>query len=126
MTEKTVLIVEDEGLIALHLTETLENRRFRIIGTVHSGEMALQTLEKSQKPDLIIMDIGLTGSLDGIETARKIRQQYTIPIIFLTAYSDKNRMEKAKELSAVEYLIKPVTEEDLLTAIRNALDMPKP
>jgi CheY-like chemotaxis protein len=124
MTEKTVLIVEDEGLIALHLTETLENRRFRIIGTVHSGEMALQALEKSPKPDLIIMDIGLAGSLDGIETARKIRQQYTIPIIFLTAYSDKNRREQAKELSAVEYLIKPVIEEDLLTAIRSALDGP--
>ena len=97
MTEKTGPIVEDEGLIALHLTETLENRRFRIIGAVHSGEMALRALEKSPKPDLIIMDIGLAGSLDGIETARKIWKQDAIPIIFLTAYSDKNRMEKAKE-----------------------------
>ena len=84
--------------------------------------MAIKALEKSPRPDLILMDIGLAGSLDGIETARKIRHQYPIPIIFLTAYSGRNQIEQAKEVSSLAYLIKPVSEDDLLTAIRDALD----
>jgi CheY-like chemotaxis protein len=121
MTGKIIQIVEDEGLIALHLTEILEKNGYRITDPVSSGEMALLALEKSPKPDLILMDIGLAGSLDGIETAKKIRQRYTLPIIFLTAYSDRSRIEEAKEISSSAYLTKPVSEEDLLAAIRDAL-----
>ena len=122
MTGKIIQIVEDEGLIALHLTEMLEKAGYRVPDPVFSGEMAIKALEKSPRPDLILMDIGLAGSLDGIETARKIRHQYPIPIIFLTAYSGRNQIEQAKEVSSLAYLIKPVSEDDLLTAIRDALD----
>jgi CheY-like chemotaxis protein len=122
MTGETILIVEDEGLIALHLTEMLEKAGYRVAEPVCSGEMSLQALEKSPKPDLILMDIGLAGSLDGIETARKIRHRYDIPIVFLTAYSDRNRIEQAKEVSSFAYLIKPVLEEALLAAIRDVLE----
>jgi CheY-like chemotaxis protein len=121
MTGKIIQVVEDEGLIALHLTEMLEKAGYRVIDPVYSGEMALKALEKSPKPDLILMDIGLAGSLDGIETAKKIRQRYTFPIIFLTAYSDRSRIEQAKEISSSSYLTKPVSEEDLLAAIGDAL-----
>jgi CheY-like chemotaxis protein len=124
MTGKIIQIVEDEGLIALHLTEMLKKAGYSFTDPIYSGEMALQALEKSPKPDLILMDIGLAGSLDGIETAKKIRHQYTIPIIFLTAYSDRSRIEQAKEISSFAYLIKPVSNEDLLAAIRDALDQP--
>jgi CheY-like chemotaxis protein len=124
MTGKIIQIVEDEGLIALHLTETLERAGYRVIDPVCSGEMALQALEKSPKPDLILMDIGLAGSLDGIETAKMIRHQYSIPIIFLTAYSDKSRIERAKGVPFTDFLVKPVIEEDLVTAIRRVLDRP--
>ena len=122
MTGKTIQLVEDEGLIALHLVELLEKVGYRVPEPVFSGEMALKALEKSPRPDLILMDIGLAGSLDGIETAKKIRHQHDIPIIFLTAYSDRSRVEQEKDLSSLAYLIKPVSEEDLLDAIRNALD----
>jgi len=125
MTEKIIQIVEDEGLIALHLTQMLKKAGYSVTDPFYSGEMALQALEKSPTPDLILMDIGLAGSLDGIETAKKIRHQYTIPIIFLTAYSDRSRIEQAKEISSsFAYLIKPVSNEDLLAAIRDALDQP--
>ncbi len=122
MTGKIIQIVEDEGLITLHLTETLERAGYRVIDPVFSGEMAIKALEKSPRPDLILMDIGLAGSLDGIETAIKIRHQYDIPIVFLTAYSDRSRIEQAKEVSSFAYLIKPVSDEDLLAALRDALD----
>jgi CheY-like chemotaxis protein len=124
MTGKIIQIVEDEGLIALHLTEILERAGYRVTDPVSSGEMALQALEKAPKPDLILMDIGLAGSLDGIETAKKIRHRYSIPIIFLTAYSDKSRIEMAKEVSSTAFLIKPVIEEDLIRAIQRVLDRP--
>ena len=123
MSGETVLVVEDEGLIALHLTELLEKAGFHVVDPASSGEMALRMLEQSPKPALILMDIGLPGGFDGIETAWQIRLRYHLPIIFLTAYSDKNRMETAKEISPFGYFIKPVTEEDLLTAIKNALDL---
>ncbi len=69
MTGETILIVEDDGLIALYLTELMEKTGYLIVGTVSTGEMALRLLEDYLKPDLILMDIGLAGSLDGIETA---------------------------------------------------------
>ena len=122
MMGKIIQVVEDEGLIALSLTEILEKNGYRITDAVNSGEMALKALEKSPKPDLILMDIGLAGSLDGIETAKKIRHQYTIPIIFLTAYSDRSRIGQAKEISSSAYVTKPVPEEDLLAAIRDTLE----
>jgi len=124
MSGESILVVEDEGLIALHLTEILERAGYRISGTVYSGEKALRKLDTSPQPDLVLMDIGLAGSIDGIETAKKIRQRFTFPIIFLTAYSDEARIEKAKEVPSTGFLVKPVTEEDLITAIRKALDQP--
>jgi CheY-like chemotaxis protein len=121
MTGETILVVEDEGLIALHLTETLEKAGYKIIDPAYSGEMALHALEKSPKPDLILMDIGLPGSLDGIETVRQIRQKYEIPIIFLSAYSHILRIEEAKGISRCGYISKPYLEKDLLNAVDNTL-----
>jgi CheY-like chemotaxis protein len=122
MTGETVLVVEDEGLIALHLTETLEKAGYRIVGTAYSGEMVLTALEKSPIPDLILMDIGLAGSIDGLETARRIRQHFDIPILFLTAYSNIAKIEELKSIKFCGYLDKPYLEHDLLAAIKKCLN----
>ena len=121
MTGETILIVEDEGLIALHLTELLEKAGFHVSEPASSGEMVLRELGSSSLPDLILMDIALAGSLDGIETARQIRQRHDIPIIFLTAYSNQNRIDEAQEVSPFGYLRKPVMDDELLAAISSAL-----
>src|SRR5208283_1757638 len=121
MTGETIQIVEDDGLIALSIIETLENAGYRVVEPAYSGEMVLNALEKSPIPDLILMDIGLAGSLDGIETARRIRQNSDIPIIFLTAYTNITKIEKAKSVSSCGYINKPYTEKDLLAAVENAL-----
>jgi CheY-like chemotaxis protein len=121
MSGETILIVEDEGLIALHLTELLEKAGYRIGGPAYSGEIVLRDFEKTPHPDLILMDIALAGKLDGIETARQIREKYPIPVIFLTAYSNQNRIEQAKVVSPHGYLMKPVMEDELFTAIDSAL-----
>ena len=122
MTGETILVVEDEGLIALHLTELLEEAGYQVSGPAYSGEMVLKEIGTSPLPALVLMDIALAGSLDGIETARRIRQRYPVPIIFLSAYSSQNRIDEAMKVSSDGYLMKPVMREDLLTSIRTVLD----
>jgi CheY-like chemotaxis protein len=121
MTGRTVLIVEDEGLIALHLNELLEDAGYRVAGPVSSGAMALRELDTTPAPDLVLMDIGLAGSPDGIETARQIRGRSAIPIIFLTAYSSEKVLDRMREVRPEGYLTKPVREEDLIALVRQVL-----
>jgi len=118
-----VLIVEDEGLIALHIEEILERAGYHIPALIPSGELALQYLETSPPPDLIIMDIGLCGKIDGIETARHIRKNLAVPVIFISAYSNKNRIDEALAISPGGYLLKPFEENDLLAVVRRELTL---
>jgi len=122
MTGKIILIVEDDGLIALHLTELLEKAGYQISGPAYSGEMVLRSLEESTKPDLILVDIGLAGLLDGIETALEIRKRFSIPLIFLTAYTSERTLERMREVAPFGYIIKPFQERDLLALVGEALE----
>jgi CheY-like chemotaxis protein len=122
MTGENILVVEDEGLIAFHLIELLENAGYRVIDPACSGEVALRTLEKTPEPDLILMDVKLGGSLDGIETARQIRKRYSIPLIFITAYTSESMLERMREVAHDGVITKPFVREDLLAFIEKALD----
>jgi CheY-like chemotaxis protein len=122
MNASTILIVEDEGLIALHLMEMLTEAGFTVPDPLASGEDLLDHLERSTPPDIILMDIGLGGKIDGIEAAQEVRKHYHIPVIFLTAYSDQTRMEEAKKVTSHRCLTKPVLQHDLLAAIGDVLD----
>jgi CheY-like chemotaxis protein len=116
-----ILIVEDEGLIALHISEMLSHAGYELPEPLPSGEEALEYLKTAPLPDLILMDIGLAGKINGIETARRVHEQWDIPVIFLTAYSDQNRIRETAEVSPYGRLMKPFAETDLLTAVENAL-----
>jgi len=117
----TILIVEDEGLIALHISEILANAGYMVADLLPSGEDALEYLSKTPPPDLILMDIGLAGRMNGIETARRIRENSDIHVLFLTAYSDQIRIREAGEVSTFERIRKPFTEKDLIAAVETAL-----
>ena len=119
---ETILIVEDDGLIALYLTDLLEKAGYRIVGTVSSGEMVFQLLENYPKPDLILMDIGIAGSLDGIETAQQVRQRFSVPVIFVTAYTSENTIERIREIAPEGYIGKPFLDNEILALIRKVLD----
>jgi len=119
----SVLIVEDDGLIAMHLTEVLEKAGYDVMKPENSGEKAIARLQAPPYPDIILMDIGLNGKLDGIETARQIRKNYDIPIVFLTAYSDEERIVKAAEVSPYGYLIKPCTGDEILNTVKEILQI---
>jgi two-component system, response regulator PdtaR len=121
LTGKSILVVEDNGIIALNSYELLTKSGFEVPGIFASGEELLDHLDRSGPPDLILMDIRLNGQLDGIETARKVRQRYDVPVIFLSSYSDDRRMAEAQDVSPYGYIIKPFIEQQLVGVIRAAL-----
>jgi|SRR5208337_2376675 len=125
MTGETILVVEDEGLIAINLIQILEKAGYRVIGQAYSGEMVLRLLEKSPEPDLILMDIKLAGVLDGIETARKIRQRFSVPLIFVTAHTSEHMLERMREVAPYGIIIKPFIQEDLLALVAKAVVRPE-
>jgi len=104
-----VLIVEDERLISLLLARMIEALGHEITGRVPSGEEAIAALEaEAERPDLVIMDIHLEGSMDGIEAARRIRERWNIPLAYASAYSDELTLERAASTSPLAFLQKPI------------------
>lgn len=120
LTHSKILVVEDESIVASHIAETLKHSGYDVTDTVSSGERALQSVGED-KPDLILMDIVLDGEMSGTEAAEKINSRMDIPVIFLTAYSDKKTVAKAKGVGPFGYIVKPFKEKDLNSAIQVAL-----
>ncbi len=119
MTRKKILIVEDESIIALNLQAILQNKGYEIIGIAASGKDALRSVFTSN-PDLVIADIILKGPMDGIAFVEKLKNELNIPVIYITAYSDGNTLNRAKKTKPSGYIIKPINTEQLLTTIEIA------
>ena len=123
-TEKAkILIVEDDRYAAIYIRQTLEGFGFDAVEIAVSGEGAVQKAKEMQA-DVVLMDIVLRGKMDGIEAAGIIREQLGIPIIYLTAYSDDERVQRAKATKPVGYLLKPFQQRDLQHGIEIALRQP--
>ena len=119
--EKTrILIVEDEGLIARDIEDMVRNAGYEVCAVVGTGEDAVKKAETTH-PDLILMDIILRGAMDGVEAAEKIREQFNIPVIYLTAHTDENTLERAKLTEPLGYTLKPVEQKELMTVMEMAL-----
>ncbi|MBK8808473.1 MAG: response regulator [Bacteroidales bacterium] len=110
--KKKILIVEDTRIIALSIKNDLEELNYEIAGIVDNGAEAIEKAQKLQ-PDLILMDINIKGSIDGIETSRQILSVMNVPIIYLTAYTDKSTVNRAINTSPYGYIIKPYEEKTL-------------
>jgi response regulator NasT len=117
MAKRTVLVAEDESLIRMDIVETLIDFGFDVIAEAADGIEAVE-LAKSKKPDIIVMDIKMPN-LDGISAAEQM-QALRIPIVLLTAFSQKELVERASEAGAMAYVVKPFTPNDLLPAIEIA------
>ena len=115
-----ILVVEDESIVAKDIQVCLKKLGYDVIGVVDTGEQAVELATES-KPDLVMMDIMLKGDMSGIQAAEAIRKSNDIPVIFLTAYTDKDTVNKAKETEPYGYIIKPFKEIDIQTAIEIAL-----
>jgi PAS domain S-box-containing protein len=120
MSALKIMIVEDESIVAKDIQRILKKLGYEAFDPFAQGKKALDAIEKLN-PDLILLDINLKGSeLDGIQIAEQIHQNYQIPFIFLTAFSDKNTLERAKLTEPYGYIIKPFEEDDIRTAIEIA------
>ncbi|MEN9749418.1 MAG: hypothetical protein RL149_496, partial [Actinomycetota bacterium] len=116
-TKRTVLVAEDESLIRMDIVETLKEFGFDVIAEAADGAEAV-ALATEKKPDLIVMDIKMPN-MDGITAAEQI-QPLRIPIVLLTAFSQRELVERASEAGAMAYVVKPFTPNDLLPAIEIA------
>ena len=117
MSELSILIADDEALIRLDIKEILQGAGHIVCGEAKSGAKAVE-LAKSLAPDLAILDVMMPG-LDGLEAA-KIFHSMNIPVLLLTAYSQPKYINRAEKVSVYGYLVKPITERDLLPAIQIA------
>jgi CheY-like chemotaxis protein len=120
MAEGRILIVEDEHIVAMGIKRMLKNLGYTVTGVASSGEDAIVKAE-STFPDVVLMDIMLKGDMDGVEAAKKIKEKFEIPIVYLTAYSDNKILERAKTTEPLGYIIKPFDEKDLYSNIEVAL-----
>jgi DNA-binding response OmpR family regulator len=114
------LIIEDETLIAEELSERLKRFGFEVIATVESAEEGIR-VATTQKPDLVLMDIRLNGGKDGIQAATEIRERVDVPVIYLTAYSDRVTLDRAKHTEPYGYVLKPFHERELQVTIELAM-----
>ena len=113
-------IVEDEMIIADTICLALQNLNYDYCKPANSFAKAIQMIE-SEKPDIVLLDINLNAKLDGIDLGHRINANYAIPIIYLTANSDKATIERCKETLPNAFLIKPFSNEELFSAIEIAL-----
>ncbi len=119
MERKRIIIADDESLIRMDLQEMLTNLGYLVVGEAGDGLNAVK-LARELKPDLVIMDIRMPA-LDGIDAAKILTEEKIAPVVLLTAYSQKELIDRAKEAGVVGYLVKPFKESDLSPAIEVAL-----
>ena len=114
-----VVVAEDEALIRLDLVEMLTEAGYDVVGQAGDGEAAIELTER-EKPDLVVMDVKMP-KLDGISAAERIAKQRIAPVVILTAFSQRDLVERARDAGAMAYLTKPFTIEDLMPAIELAV-----
>jgi PAS domain S-box-containing protein len=120
MAASSVLIVENEILLAKDVAGSLETLGYNVAGIAVSGEEAVRLVDESQ-PDLVLLDIKLAGDMDGIEAANRIRSRFDIPIVYLTGYAERDVVKRAKQTEPYGYLGKPITLLELNSTIETAL-----
>lgn len=104
---KSILCVENDYITSFLLQKQIERMGYRLADKVESGEEAIERTQ-ALKPDLVLMDIKLAGTMDGIDAAERISREYKIPVIFVTGHGDVGTRKRAEQIKPVDYLVKPV------------------
>ncbi|HEY0196197.1 MAG TPA: methanogen output domain 1-containing protein, partial [Methanobacterium sp.] len=120
MSKIKIIIVEDESIVAMDIKHRAEGLGYQVIGVTPSGEEALEMVRENP-PDLILMDIVLKGKVDGIEAAQRIHDNFDIPVLYLTAYSDEETLKRAKITEPFGYIIKPFEDRELHSSVEIAI-----
>ena len=120
MARAQILVVEDENIISMQIREMLKTMGYSVCGMASSGQEAIDKA-KETRPDLVLMDVILMGTMDGIEAAEHICACLNVPVIFLTGCADDETSERARKIGSFAYLTKPFTERELDSAIKITL-----
>jgi DNA-binding NarL/FixJ family response regulator len=120
MSAIRILIVEDEPLIAENIAMYLNNHDFTVSGIAYDDEEALKEL-KTNPPDAVLLDVNLESATDGIAIAEYINLHNRVPFVYLTSYSDKSTLERAKNTNPAGYIVKPFNEQTLYTTLQIAM-----
>jgi PAS domain S-box-containing protein len=120
MTNARIIVVEDEGVVATTIQDILEGFGYVVPAIVCSGEEAIQKVIETQ-PDLVLMDIRLEGSIDGVEAAERIRADFNIPVVYLTAYMDDSTVQRAMITEPFAFILKPFEPKELHIAVELTL-----
>lgn len=115
-----ILIVEDEPLIAEDISETLQEAGYGVSGIAHNANDAIKIL-KSSTPSLVMLDIKIDGPIDGLMLARIIKDDFNLPFIFLTSFTDSDTVDKVKELNPYGFIVKPFDERELTSNVEIAI-----
>ncbi len=119
MSPARVVIADDESIIRMDLKEMLTGLGYSVVGEASDGETAVE-LARTMNPELVIMDIKMPG-MDGIQAAKILTEEQVAPVLLLTAYSQRELIDRAREAGVVAYLVKPFREDELAPAIEIAL-----
>lgn len=119
-TPPRALVVEDEMLVAMMLDDLLTDFGYEVVATTPSGERAIE-LALKERPDVVLMDVALSGGLSGIQAAHAIRAEHDCAIIFLTAYDDAGMLDKMRRVAGAMIIRKPLTEEVLKRTLSEVL-----
>ncbi len=118
---KRVVVVEDEGITLIQLRRILTQAGLQVVGTATNAEEAIQTVLK-ERPDIVLMDINMPGELNGLDAAEKILATEKVCIIMLTAFSDEEYQQRARQIGTCGYVIKPVNRDVLFPEVEAALE----
>jgi CheY-like chemotaxis protein len=122
MKESTVsiLIVEDELIVAEDLRRRLKAMGYEVKGVVTTGDDAIRRVGETQ-PDLVVMDISLRGDMDGVEAAQRIRQQFGTPVVYITGHGDPDTLQRAQSTPGFAFVLKPVEDREMQYVVEMAL-----
>ncbi len=121
ITPIRIVAADDEPIIRMNLKETLTGLGYEVVGEAADGNQAV-SLARDLRPDVVIMDIKMPGGMDGIEAANILTSEQVAPVLLLTAYSDRELIERAKGAGVMSYLVKPFREQSLAPAIEVTLN----
>ena len=120
MNEAKIMILEDEAIVADDILHCLEQTGYLVPAICSSGEQLISRLEK-ETADLVLVDVMLAGKMDGIDTARIIRERFKIPVVYLTSFTNQTMLERARETFPSGYIVKPFKKRELLATVEMAL-----
>ncbi len=120
MDKVHVLIVEDEAIVSMDLRHKLEALGYSVPAEIRSGEEAVAAASRLH-PDVVLMDIRLSGEMDGIDAAGEIRRRFNIPVVYLTAHDDQDTLERARTTESSGYILKPINETELRAGVEIAI-----